>query len=128
MNTSEARAYTVPLRAELEEPGARCSKLHGLHLIGLVEGSTEPLDEARAELRRRDDLTTPYERLVEDWNTLVNGLGGLGIDVWQPAGMAWHWRFGDAAGSEPTIPAAYLAALRAADDIRDRITQRGCEG
>ena len=119
MNTTEARDTTATLRRHLEQPGARCPKRQAYQLIGLVERLADALDQARAELRRREDYTAAYGALVDDWNPLVEGLRALGVEVSQPAGcQGWRWSWGQQHGEEPTIPAAYLAALRAAGVVR----------
>ena len=86
----------------------------------VVERLADALDQARAELKEREDYTAAYGALVDDWNPLVEGLRALGVEVSQPASVApgWRWQWGAQHGDEPTIPAAYLAGLRAAGVVR----------
>jgi hypothetical protein len=115
VDTREARSQAAAMRLALEEPGARCPKRQALHLVGITERLAAALDEAQTTLIRRDSYTEPYARLVAEWNALSDGLRDLGIHVAQAyPGTAWHWAYAGRSGSEATIPAAYLAALRSA--------------
>lgn len=110
-STTEARDITAALRAQLAEKGARCGKRQALALLGLIDRLADALDDARREMRQRDDLTTPYATLVEEWNALVAGLREMGVEVSQPSGMAWRWRYEGESGYEPTMAGAFLAGL-----------------
>lgn len=112
MNTTEARELADNVRARLRPPGTRARRNDVHLLLSLVRRLADALDEARAELRRRDDLTTPYERLVEDWNALVGGLRDLGLVVTSLDWERWIWAYRGRSGSAATSAEAFLAALR----------------
>jgi len=115
VSITEARAATGEVRGTLAVLGSRCPRRTALRLCALIERLADALDDAQREMRRRDDLTTPYATLVEEWNALVAGLRDLGVVISQPApGPAWRWGWGGQSGEAPTMAAAYLAALRSA--------------
>lgn len=116
IDTREARDLVAPLRTELEQPGARCSKRWGLVLIGWVERLADGLDTARHELYQRDDYQRLYGALVEDYNGLIEVLAYFGITASQPMGTeGWRWRYGELEGEAPTVAEAFKAALICAD-------------
>jgi hypothetical protein len=105
-------------RAQLTQSGARCPKRVGLHLIGRVASLCDALDQARIELRQRETYQDLYQRLVVDYNGLIAVLRDLDIEIYQPSGSdAWHWSYGDANGSAPTVVAAAMWALAAAGAV-----------
>lgn len=115
VDTREARREAAQIADLITPQGARCSKRQGLHLVGLVARLCDALDQARIELRQRSGYQELYGALVPDYNGLIAVLRDLGIEVFQPSGAdAWHWAYGDAGGSAPTVAEACREALGAA--------------
>jgi hypothetical protein len=118
LDTAEARYSAIQIADLITPQGARCSKRQGLHLAHLVRMLCDALDQARIELRQARDYQELYRALAADWNGGCGVINALGIDVAQPSGSdAWHWRYGDAEGSAPTVAGAWAQALRAAGAV-----------
>jgi hypothetical protein len=118
MNTSEIRLSIAQVRAALTEPGARCPKRQGLHMIGIIVHLCDALDTARLLAAHAADDQRLYAALVTDYNGIVAALRAIGIEVAQPAGSdAWHWRYGGRSGKAATIAEAYAAALNVYEEL-----------
>jgi hypothetical protein len=112
-DTAEARSQATKIADLITPQGARCSKRQGLHLIGIVQRLCDALDQARIELRQREQYQDLYGALVTDYNGLIGAMRELGIEVSQGVADApnWRWTYGDLYGVAPSVPHALKTAL-----------------